>query len=148
MNANCNHRGQGQALCRFSNRWIEDHETGCWNWQGAETPTGYGKMWVNGKLQYVHRFSFELFKFKIPGKLFVLHRCDNTSCVNPGHLFLGTPKVNLMDCSLKGRTRNQKKTHCINGHKFTKQNTIDRKEATAPGKIYRRCRKCDRNRRR
>ena len=60
---------------------------------------------MNGRSMNAHRASFLLFNGEIPDKLFVCHRCDNPSCVNPKHLFLGTSKDNNQDRSNKGRTQ-------------------------------------------
>lgn len=76
----------------------------CWNWLKSKNEKGYGKTRSEGKLHYTHRLSWELVNGKIPVGLFVLHKCDNPSCINPNHLFLGTSKDNFEDMMKKGRS--------------------------------------------
>jgi hypothetical protein len=82
----------------------------CWEWKGSRSRGGYGRVWLGKDEQsgapvriMSHRFSYELHKGRIPDDLLVLHRCDNGSCCNPDHLFLGTHKDNVGDCFAKGR---------------------------------------------
>ncbi len=80
--------------------------SGCWLWLGTGVPAGYGHMKdANRRNVYVHRVSWEIHFGPIPDGLFVLHDCDNPSCVRPDHLFLGTNADNMKDCSRKGRTK-------------------------------------------
>lgn len=83
--------------------------TGCWNWTKLTNELGYGifrrdeiRKFYDGN-KYAHRISWMLYNGTIPNGLYVCHKCDNPLCINPDHLFLGTPKDNNMDKSRKQR---------------------------------------------
>jgi hypothetical protein len=80
----------------------------CWEWQGYCQSFGHGVFHVDRDrhMEYAHRFAWELARGPIPAGMFVLHTCDNPSCVNPEHLFLGTQADNNRDRHAKGRSKN------------------------------------------
>ena len=91
---------------RFEDRIGSREE--CWVWTGSMLKSGYGRMRFNGPSRRAHRISYELYRSRIPEGLNVLHTCDNPTCVNPEHLFLGTDVDNNKDRDTKGRTAHQK----------------------------------------
>jgi hypothetical protein len=83
-----------------------DTITNCWNFTKRLNWAGYGQINWAGKTFRVHRVSAALFlKFDITSKLCVLHKCDNPTCFNPEHLFIGTIKDNVHDSIKKGRSK-------------------------------------------
>ena len=94
----------GKPRTNMKRFWERVDMTGeCWNWTGFKDRRGYGMLRFNGGKQLAHRLAF-LFTFgTIPDGMFVLHKCDNPSCVNPKHLWLGTQQDNIEDAVRKGR---------------------------------------------
>ena len=84
--------------------------TGCWQWRGPTNAFGYGRFSFEGRTQVAHRLSYETFRGPIPDGMSVLHKCDNPSCINPEHLWIGTYSDNRRDCLSKGRWRKGKKS--------------------------------------
>lgn len=58
---------------------------------------GYGHFQVNKKHYYAHRAAYEYYKGTIPVKMIVCHKCNEKSCINPDHLYLGTHIQNAKD---------------------------------------------------
>ena len=79
--------------------------TDCWHWCGNRNAFGYGRMTFKGRAQVAHRLSWLAFNGAVPEGMSVLHRCDNPSCINPEHLWLGTYSDNLRDAWAKGRNK-------------------------------------------
>ena len=78
----------------------------CWEWTASKNPQGYGLFLFKSKYYPAHRFMWLAFHGTLPENMCVCHHCDNPSCVNPKHLFLGTHRDNMDDMLKKNRQRN------------------------------------------
>ena len=112
---------------RFWSKVVILDDNNCWEWIGGKRRRGYGvfSVQVDKKTRGLisHRVSYFLKNNIDPADKIVLHNCDNTSCVNPNHLSLGTHKDNTNDMMSKGRGRQ----NFLNGelHKMSKLSNED-----------------------
>lgn len=113
---------------------------GCTPWLASITKSGYGKIGKSGTRSgwmFAHRAVWEVANGAIPPGMFVCHRCDNPSCVNLAHLFLGTPAENSADMTSKGRAL---KPTCRRGHPRNQKETLVR--VLPDGQQHRTCLAC------
>lgn len=109
----------------------------CWVWTGRLNSAGYGRIRYEGKCQRAHRVSWQMHHGPIPDGLTLDHLCRNTACVNPAHLEAVPQRVNVLR-GVSPMAVNARKTHCINGHEFTPENTARRK-SWSRGRMCRTC---------
>jgi hypothetical protein len=109
--------------------------SGCWLWEGYVSPSGYGR-WRRRTL--AHRVAYEAARGPVPNGLVLDHKCRVRCCVNPDHLEAVTNKVNV----LRGEgfvAVNARKTHCVNGHELTEENTRIRHRNGSQRRVCRLC---------
>lgn len=87
---------------------VQKKDSGCWEWS-ASGVYGYGRFWLGGRKVLAHRVSWFFHTGAMPADdVLMCHRCDNPPCVNPDHLFEGSPLDNTRDMIAKGRSFHQK----------------------------------------
>ncbi|HET9396036.1 MAG TPA: HNH endonuclease signature motif containing protein, partial [Nitrospiraceae bacterium] len=105
-------KGRKGAAARWQNRNDEERfwskvdrrsKDECWPW--TATAARYGMFRWRGKNRLAHRIAYYFAYGVFPTNVCVCHRCDNTKCCNPNHLWLGSRKDNAQDALKKGRLK-------------------------------------------
>ncbi len=146
----------GEHKDNYLSKLVRTGDDSCWDWQAYKDGNGYGHFAVWDPIQkvtfgyLVHRISYWLHTGEDPGDLFVCHKCDNPSCSNPKHLFLGTMEDNRQDMIAKRRSafgdRNGSRTRPErkalgerNGHaKLTCDKVVEIRHAYQQGRLSQR----------
>lgn len=95
---------------RFEEKLEREPMSGCWLWTGTyrKPSSSYcytnGQFTINKKHYSAHRVAYMLYVGEIKNGAHVLHRCNNSMCVNPAHLYLGDHAQNMRDMAKANRS--------------------------------------------
>lgn len=87
---------------RLAGKTVMD-ANGCHLWTGYTQPNGYGWLSIRGHKIAAHRAALIVSGVDVPRHMDVCHKCDVRNCINPAHLYVGTRRQNMADCSLRKR---------------------------------------------
>ena len=116
-------------------RLVSTDENGCWVHRSPDA-AGYGRIGVDLKTVYAHRYAYERTIGQIPSGMVIDHLCRNRACCNPSHLEVVTQQMNCR----RGDRAGTRVEACKNGHPYTAENTYTNPQG------YRACRTCIKNR--
>lgn len=100
-----------------------DTSADCWVWTGGTDRDGYGMFGWSGRPVRAYRVALLLEHVELPTGMVVDHMCRNRLCVRREHLRVVTPRINALENSEGVGAVNARKTACVNGHVFTRENT-------------------------
>ena len=106
-------------------------DNNCWECNSHKPSNNYPQFYKNGKVVRLHRHIYEECFGEIPKGLVVRHKCDNTFCINPEHLELGTHKDNVND---KVKRNRQAKGEKNGSAKLTKEQVLQIRKDKRMGK--------------
>jgi len=119
----------------------------CDEWTGRFNDAGYGVIDLgygqNNRPYRAHRIIYIQDHGDI-GDLVVRHLCHNRACVNISHLAEGTHADNTNDMVKAGRFNNQRRTHCREGHPYSKENTYNTSTITDGAQVCKICQRASR----
>ncbi len=96
-------------------------ENECWNYIGY-LRNGYGRIQINYRYYLAHRIVYEDIYGSIPDGMCICHSCNNPSCCNPKHLYMGTQTDNMKQMVNDGRTG---KGEDAGGVKLTEKSVLE-----------------------
>lgn len=95
-----------EQVNRFWAKVSRKDENECWEWTKTRVGAGYGltSVFLDGTRYTANRLAWAIANDQpVPAGMYVLHHCDNPSCCNPAHLYLGSQKENMRDMYQRGR---------------------------------------------
>ena len=104
--------------------------SGCWIWLGHRDKRGYGRMYLNRRQGFAHRYIYQHFKGGLRDDQLLRHTCDNPPCVNPDHLIPGTDADNARDMVERGRSARGTKHRAA---KLTESQVMEMRRTYAAG---------------
>lgn len=72
-------------------------DSGCKEWTGKKKRCGHGYVYFNYKTYLCHRIAYFLYYGNLDKTLQINHKCNNPACIEPTHLYQGTPRQNNLD---------------------------------------------------